>query len=103
MIRRSREAGLPEPTFRVTDGFSVMIPRIPLSSRSGKNSGKNSVKTADQIIKLMQAQPEISVKEIAGRRGKTLRAVEMQANNLKAEERIGRVGSAKGGRWVVQK
>ncbi len=33
MIRHCREAGLPEPQFRVTDGFALTIPRPPVTTR----------------------------------------------------------------------
>lgn len=99
MIRRCREAGLPVPASRVTDGFAVMLRR-----RSGAvGPGKTSVKTAERIVELMREEPEISLKEIAARLGKTLRAVELQANILKSDERIGRIGPAKGDRGVVLK
>ena len=51
----------------------------------------------------MRGEPEISLKEIAARLGKTVRAIELQANILKSDERISRIGPAKGGHWVVMK
>ena len=103
MIRRCREAGLPEPEFRVTDGFTATIWRRAGIRTSGKSSGKSSGKTADQIINMIRKQPDITIPELAQHLGITERGVEKQMRQLKSDEVIGRLGPAKGGHWVVLK
>ena len=99
MIRRCREAGLPEPEFRVTDGFTATIWRRANTKSSGKSSGK----TANQIINMIRKQPDITIPELAQHLGITERGVEKQMRQLKGDEVIGRLGPAKGGHWVVLK
>ena len=110
MIRRCRDAGLREPRFEMSDGFTLTLwRRGDGAATSGKTSGKTSVvmsgfaaKTiAGKIVRLMLEQPDITIPEIARRLKRTPRAIEMQINRLKADEIIGRVGPAKGGHWEV--
>ena len=111
LIRRCREAGLPEPVFRVTDGFSVILRRHAGAAQatktppqsSGKCSGKSSGKTGAQIIGMIGKKPDITIPEMAARLGLSARAVEKQMRQLKADELIGRIGPAKGGHWKVLK
>jgi predicted HTH transcriptional regulator len=111
MIRRCRDAGLSEPEFRITDGFTLTIPRLPgaktsvKSSPNGspKSSPKSSPKTEDKIIELIKKEPGIST----ARMGKILRiskrAVIKQTNKLQVTGILQHVGPAKGGHWEVLK
>ena len=106
MIRRCRDAGLREPRFEMSDGFTLTLWR---RGDGAATSGKTSVvmsgfaaKTiAGKIVRLMLEQPDITIPEIARRLKRTPRAIEMQINRLKADEIIGRVGPAKGGHSEV--
>jgi ATP-dependent DNA helicase RecG len=51
----------------------------------------------------MYEDPQISAKAIAERLGLTTRAVEKGIRALKSKDSIERIGSAKGGHWVIKK
>ncbi len=55
------------------------------------------------IIRLMLEQPTISAKAIAEKIGMSSRGVQKNIDILKKAGLIDRVGSAKGGHWVVKK
>ncbi|MBI5846233.1 MAG: DUF4062 domain-containing protein [Deltaproteobacteria bacterium] len=132
MIRRCRDAGLPEPEFRMTDGFALTIPRLSATEPDGswetlessgetakssgetaKSSGEtpessgetpeSSGETGEKIVELMRENPEITIPEIAGLMGKTTRAIEKQVQRLKSDGAIARIGPTKGGHWEVSK
>ena len=93
IIRECEEAGLPAPVFSYDQsGF-----RIEFRKAVGKSSGKSS----EEIVKLISADGQITIPEIAEHLGISTRAVEKQISKLKDENRIMRVGSPKGGHWEV--
>jgi ATP-dependent DNA helicase RecG len=55
------------------------------------------------IINLMAQQPKISAKAIAGKVGMSPRAIQKNIDVLKKNGFVKRIGSAKGGHWVVKK
>ncbi|HOO90077.1 MAG TPA: winged helix-turn-helix transcriptional regulator, partial [Syntrophales bacterium] len=105
MIRRCREAGLPEPEFSVSDGFQTIIRRErttePREEPSEKTSEEPSEKTSKKILAMIRKQPEITIREMADALGISTRAVEMQLAKLKESGRLQRIGPAKGGHWNV--
>ena len=117
MIRRCREAGLREPEFRMTDGFTLTLWRTRDAAAGVAPSGKTSVVMSGKksgemsreklsgmrgkVVRLMREKPDITIPEIAQRLKRTTRAIEMQINRLKADEIVGRIGPAKGGHWEV--
>ena len=109
MIRRCREAGLPEPEFSVSDGFQTIIRRErttepreePSEKTSEEPSEKPSEKTSKKILAMIRKQPEITIREMADALGISTRAVEMQLAKLKESGRLQRIGPAKGGHWNV--
>ncbi len=115
MIRRCREAGLREPEFLVSDGFTLTLWRTKtaeaVAAPSGKTSGiasgimsgKMSGIVSGKIVELMLEDQGITIPELAKRLKRTERTVERLINRLKAEEIIGRIGPAKGGHWEVLK
>jgi predicted HTH transcriptional regulator len=111
MIRRCREAGLREPTFGMSDGFTLTLWRAtgsaaaakPSGKPSGILSGKMSGKMSGKIVRLIEEKSDITIPELAGRLKRTERTIERLINRLKANEIIGRVGPAKGGHWEVLK
>jgi predicted HTH transcriptional regulator len=58
--------------------------------------------TQELIIKLMIERPSISVKAISEKIGMTSRGVQKNIDNLKKLGLVERVGSAKGGYWLVK-
>ena len=111
MIRRCQQAGLREPTFGVSDGFTLTLWRTtgsaaaakPSGKTSGILSGKMSGKMSGKIVRLIEEKSDITIPELAGRLRRTERTIERLINRLKADEIIGRVGPAKGGHWEVLK
>jgi len=110
MIRRCRDAGLPEPEFAVTDGFQTVIPRLqgdetgelPSMKLSQDVTGeKTSGKTSVIILDMIRQQPEITIPEMAEALGRTRRAIEMQLAKLKESRKLQRIGPARGGSWKV--
>jgi ATP-dependent DNA helicase RecG len=66
---------------------------------SEKGSEKGSEKTSEQIFAMIGPDPTISAKELSLSLGISSRAVEKWISQLKAQGRLKRIGSARGGRW----
>jgi hypothetical protein len=104
MIRRCKAAGLHEPQFRVTDGFTLTIPRQPAATaRTEAWLGETLGETRAAIVKAMLGNPKISIKKLAESIGISTTAVEKNIQYLKANGYVKRVGPAKGGHWEVLK
>ncbi len=58
-------------------------------------------KTDDRIIQLLRDNPKHTTNTLAQAIGITTKGVEKQLSKLKAQSRIQRIGSAKGGSWKV--
>jgi ATP-dependent DNA helicase RecG len=80
------------PVFSISDGN--------IGDRIGGNIGINE--TQRQIISKMSENPKIRAKAIAAEIGIAPRNVEANIKSLKQAGLIERVGSAKGGYWVVK-
>ncbi len=99
ILEECRAAKVPDPKLRYeADGLWVEFAFRP---GSVKSSVKGSVKSSVKITGLLKATPQISARQIAERLGLTLRAVEKQLANLKADGAIKRIGPARGGHWEV--
>ena len=65
MIQRCIDAGLPEPEFRITDGFTLIIPRLPAGvtetsvKASGETSGKTKVITTGKTTTEMSGKTQV--------------------------------------------
>lgn len=110
MIALCKAAGLKAPEFRQDGGSFVQTLWRPKSvgasksvSPSEKTSVKASGKTSVKIVELIRKQQDITIPEMADLLGKSVRAIEMQINKLKADGIIKRVGPDKGGHWEVIK
>jgi len=125
MIRRCREAGLPEPVFALEDGFRISLGRpLPQPSSSvtteeteeetkeetkeesrgqeisGAAPGKASI-SREQILAELRSHPEVTIAELARQLNLSDSGVEYNLRKLRQEGRIRREGSTKAGRWVV--
>lgn len=101
IVRECKEAGLPAPVFAYDlSGFRIEFKK---GSEKGsvKSSGKGSVKSSGKIIELVKSNGLLTIPELANHLGISTRAVEKQIAKLKAENRIKRVGSLRGGHWEV--
>jgi len=126
MIRRCREAGLPEPVFSLEDGFRISLGRpLPQPSSSvtteeteeetkeeteeesrrqeisGAAPGKASI-SREQILAVLRSHPEVTIAELARQLNLSDSGVEYNLRKLRQEGRIRREGSTKSGRWVVR-
>ena len=121
MIRRCREAGLPEPVFSLEDGFRISQGRpLPQPSSSvtteetedetkeesrrqeisGAAPGKASI-SREQILAVLRSHPEVTIAELARQLNLSDSGVEYNLRKLRQEGRIRREASTKSGRWVV--
>jgi ATP-dependent DNA helicase RecG len=96
-----KEWGKPAPFYSVRPN-EVMIgfdTESQFGEKFGEKFGANQ--TQDKILALMREKPTISAKIIAEEIGITTRGVEKSIRELKKAGLVERVGSAKGGHWVV--
>jgi ATP-dependent DNA helicase RecG len=68
---------------------------------SVKSSVKSSVNTEDKILAILKENPKTTIEEMASILDLTSRAIEKQIANLKKENKLMRVGSARKGYWKV--
>ncbi len=61
----------------------------------------SSVNTEDKILEYLKQNPKTTIKKLSELLNLTTRAIEKQISNLKKENRIQRVGSARKGYWEV--
>ena len=122
MIRRCAEAGLPEPEFEAGAGFVTRIWRKAAARTSGRSGSsrqhpENIQKTvrkhperddygsgdlADRIVEILRKNPTASRRDIVlALDGATEGSVRYQLDKLKKKGDLRRVGSKKGGRWLV--
>ena len=66
-----------------------------------KTSGNASVKTSGKILALLRDNPLLTIPELALSIGVTERSIERNLQKLQAENRLSRIGPAKGGHWKV--
>ena len=59
------------------------------------------VKTPDQILRMLDEKPEMTLAEVALKIGKSLSAVERASSKLVKAGRLRYVGPKKGGHWEV--
>jgi len=125
MIRRCRDAGLPEPVFSIDDGFRIALGRPtpqPSSSVPTEETGEETKEetevenreqvesraargraalNSDLILAKLSADPELTIAELARLLNLSDSGVEYNLRKLRQEGRIRREGSTKAGRWVV--
>ena len=76
-------------------------PESDESSRSGAKE-KTSGKTSEKIIELILQNASITIPEMTSKIGITERSIERNIRKLQAEDKLKRIGPAKGGHWVVR-
>ncbi|MBT8420332.1 MAG: putative DNA binding domain-containing protein [Gammaproteobacteria bacterium] len=72
-----------------------------LPESSPKSSPIGSPKTEDLILDLIRSDPAITVEQMRTALGITKRAVLKQIDRLKAQDRLRRIGPARGGHWEI--
>ena len=74
-----------------------------LGEESRKTAVKTAVKTPVKILALLEADPSMTLSEVAAEIGRSLRAVELASSKLVKTGRLRYVGPQKGGHWEVLK
>ncbi len=101
IIHACRVSNSPEPVFKCDfSGFFVELFAQKIKTpgeKLGEKLGENRL----GIIKLMQANQQISIAELSRLIGISTTAIERNIKYLKEKEIIKRVGGAKGGHWEV--
>ena len=68
---------------------------------SGMVSGKTSGKTSEKILQLISQNQEITIPELARILKISERSVERNLSRLQKNQKLKRVGGAKGGKWQI--
>jgi len=63
---------------------------------------KTRVKTPEQIVSLLQQNPNMTLSEVAAAIGKSASAVERAVAKLKMQNKLAYHGPKKGGYWICQ-
>lgn len=67
----------------------------------GKTPGKTLEKTSDRVLYLLRENPHLTISDLAEYIGKSESAVERAIRKLREQNRLQRIGPAKGGYWEV--
>ncbi|HHW19606.1 MAG TPA: winged helix-turn-helix transcriptional regulator [Thermodesulfovibrio thiophilus] len=87
---------LPEPEMsEEMNGFLLVIHKYEGGSE------KSSEKSSEKILYLISKNPYTTISEIANTLSITTRAVEKQIKKLQENNKLKRIGPAKGGHWEV--
>lgn len=71
------------------------------SEKSSEKNQKGSEKSSEKIMRLIIANTQITIKELAEQLKISTRAIEKNIAKLKAENRLERIGGDKGGYWKI--
>lgn len=81
--------------------YEAISSEISSEISSDESSEINFQSTDEAILEFLKLNPKATIKILASKLNLTTRAIEKQLANLKKENRLQRVGSAKKGEWVV--
>ena len=96
IMQACKDARVPLPELRYEQtGLWVIFSFFADAMKTGAE------KSSEKILALIKGDPNISARKIAEQLDLTPRAVEKQIAQLKAGQRLERVGPAKGGHWEV--
>ena len=110
MKEACNEAGVAEPMFVITGFFTIIFYRnlIKRDKDFGENFGENFGdfgvhinETQIKILKLIQMDSKLSAKRIAESLNITTRAIEQSLKDLREKKLIQRIGTARGGQWII--
>ena len=109
ILKVMKENGSPPPEFETDDDRSYFLIRLPAppkveskESARADTKGKTSGKTSGKIIELILQNASITIPEMASKIGITERSIERNIRKLQEEDKLKRIGPAKGGHWVVK-
>ena len=100
-LRSCREARSPEPNISLKE--TRLWITFPFASEGSVEVtwGKKPAKTRVKILRMIQENPAVSARQLAGALGITQKGVEWHLRHLQAGGELRREGPAKGGRWLV--
>lgn len=106
IARLMREAGHQLPMMSVREGAVVVTFHLPTTVKAtgnttGNTTGKTTGKAHEGVLRLLAADPSLSIPEVAKRIGEGSRATERIVRALREAGKLERIGSAKGGSWKV--
>ena len=83
--------------------FHANPAHIEAAGSQTAGQGKTSVKTSVKILQLLEANPNLTLADVAEEVGRSLRAIELASSKLVKEGKLRYVGPQKGGHWEVVK
>ena len=101
IIAAWKETGWGEPELKNKIEVDEVELVLPVSATA--NDIKDSQKSSQKIIELIQENPNVTTSEMAEKIGVTRRAIAKITGALQAEGVIRRVGPDKGGHWELIK
>ena len=106
IIEESQKFNGITPQFRWENGLWVEFyfnTDKSLPNWLGEKLGEKLGETQQNIIKLMQNNPKITITALASELGISTTAIEKHIKTLKEQNIIQRIGGAKGGHWEILK
>jgi ATP-dependent DNA helicase RecG len=107
IIQACRAAGTPPPEFRYEpSGLWAEFAYQPSTATGApvetpvEMSGKASGKMSGKILAHLLANPDATIPELARLLGITQRSIERYLRQLRQQNRVRRIGPAKGGHWI---
>ncbi len=101
------DAGISSPELRFEESGLWIIFYFTKRQNKGKTTVEKTVektkKTSELVIQLLISNPELTLAEISGKTGKSLRTVERAVAKLKRVGKIRFVGPKKSGYWEILK
>lgn len=111
IARLMREQGLEPPLMSVREGAVVVTFALPVEGDKKargapqktpeKTPEKTLEKTDAAILRLLKAQPELTMVELADQLHKSPSVIERAVRKLRESGRLQRIGPDKGGYWKV--
>ena len=78
-------------------------PELPTSKTSDKTSDKTLSAVEKDIVKIIEANPFVTQKEIAGQLNLSYAGIRYHTDKLKVNGVLQRIGGKKSGRWEVSR
>ena len=75
--------------------------KFDMESSSLKSQEKSSEKSSEKSLKIIKESKNITINELSKKLNLTTRAIEKNLSKLKADGKLKRIGSDKGGYWKV--
>jgi ATP-dependent DNA helicase RecG len=118
MCKELEESGLPDPEYQVESFMLRCTVRDAEVMEKGESTSltaetktrvetrvetrvKTRVETGKQIVELVQTNPSLTREKLASTLGLTIKGVDWQIAKLKTMGILRRVGSKKGGHWII--